>query len=257
MRKILIVLVALACQQYAHAQSISMDQAQDDAVQASLDARDQFVTALENKDFASVTREGLDSAIHEFAEQIIADQRDPALAQELLGQWTVSYARFEEALAIHLASKALGDHAPLFPWLNDFINKAAAKYGAVILQLKIVKDIQILNFAIPVVFNPTGSWQSPTADNRIEYRKHFIPFANLVTYYVTLYGCKYELKKHGLDNLKQICSKAADKLEFVMGRYIAPVVSDWIFNASNHAIAIGEDRLRYKTANDLRQAIQE
>jgi hypothetical protein len=257
MRMILIVLAALSLQQYSQAQSIDINQAQDDAVQASLDARDNFVTALENKDFTAITHDGFDSAIQEMANEILVDQNDPAMAQALLDLWAQASLTFEATLAARIANKDLGDHDPLFPWLNNFIVNLASKYGNLIYSLQIIKDIQTLNFAIPVVFTPTGAWQSATGDNRIEYRKHFIPFANLVTYYVTLYGCKYELKKHGLDSLKKICSKAADKLEFVMGRYIAPVVSDWIFKASNHALTISDGQRHYNSVGDLRQAIQQ
>jgi len=256
---ILIVLAALTCQQYSHAASaqITTQQGQDEAMQAALDARTNFVHALEKQDFTAITHDGFDSAIQELANEIATEQNDPAMAAELLNLWNQTSPAFAATLEARLTSKDLGDHSPLFPWLNDFIGKLALKYGALIFSLPIIKDIQTLNFAIPVVFAPHGTWQAAGVDNRIEYRKHFIPFANLITYYVTLYGCNYELKLHGLTSLKKVCSKAADKLEFVMGRYIAPVVSDWIFNASNHPLSISEQRLQYNSVDDLRQAIQE
>jgi hypothetical protein len=254
MRMILIVLAALSCSQYSQATT----QAPEDlAIQASLDARNDFVTALKTKDFEGMTHQGFDAAIQELAQQIRTDHQDDVMANELLAQWNQTSASFSNLLAARLANKDLGDHDPLFPWLNDFIGQLATKYGTLIYSLPIIQDIQMLNFAIPVVFNPQGNWQMVGVDNRIEYRKHFIPFANLVTYYVTLYGCQYVLHQHGADQLKKVCSKAADKLKFVMGRYIAPVVSDWIYNASNHAAPITDSQLRYNTVDDLRQAIQD
>lgn len=228
------------------------------AIQAALDARNEFVTALENKDFTAITHQGFSHAI-EVAIQDLRDRSDNELADELQAQWQKS-----DFMGALFASqfRDLGDHAPLFSWLDDFFNKMAAKYGTIIFSLPYVKDLRTLNFAIPVVFTPKGKgWQQAGVDARIEYRKHFIPFANIITYYAALFGCNYVASKQGLPELKKLCGKAADKLQFVMGRYIAPVVSDWIFKAANHgsssSIQIGSDRLRYNTADDLRQAIQQ
>ena len=227
------------------------------AIQAALDARNDFVTALQNKDFTAITHEGFANAI-ETAVQDLRDRSDDQMADELQAQWEKS-----DFMGALFASQFndLGDHAPLFAWLDGFFNKMAAKYGTIIFNLPYVQDLRTLNFAIPVVFAPKSkAWQTEGVDARIEYRKHFIPFANIVTYYVTLYGCKYIAKKNGIDG-KQICGKAADKLKQVMGRYIAPPVSDWIFKVanrnSNDSIRIGSDRLRYNTADDLRAAIQQ
>jgi len=71
-----------------------------------------------------------------------------------------------------------------------------------------------------------------------------------------LYGCKFELHQHGADALKQLCSKAADKLEFVMGRYIAPVVSDWVFKETDQHLQITDGQRTYNSVDDLRNAIQ-
>jgi hypothetical protein len=173
------------------------------------------------------------------------------MAQQLQDLWNQ-----HEDLFYTLAFKDLGDHAPLFTWVEDFLGQMASKYGAVIYKLPIVSDIRMLNFAIPVVFNPHGSWQTTGVDSRIEYRKHFIPFANLVTYYAANYGCIYAAKKYGVPQAKQLCGKVAEKLKFAMGRYIAPVVSDWIFKASNRSLTIGNDRLHFVTPEDLAKAIQ-
>ena len=224
-------------------------------MQAAIDARNDFIQNMEQKNFTKVTHDSLEHAIQELIEYLV--QHDgSAMAEELQTQWKTSETIFFTANLIGRFDD-LGDHAPLFAWLEDFFNKMSDKYGTIILSLPVVQNIRTLNFAIPVVFSPKGSWQVVNADNRIEYRKHFIPFANIVTYYATLYGCDYAVKKNGMDQLKQLCSKAADKLEFLMGRYVAPVVSDWIFKAGNSDVKIGSSRLRVLTADDLRSAIQQ
>jgi hypothetical protein len=251
---ILIVLAALSCQH-----SFADTSSEDAGIQAALDARNEFVTDLKNKDFESITHQGMDYAIQELAAYVATQYNDQAMSADLLNQWNAaSSANFADLVTAELSNKDLGDHPPLFPWLNDYIAKLADKYGSsIVYALPIIKDIQTLNFAIPVVFSPRGGkWEVNGVDSRIEYRKHFIPFANIITYYVTLYGCKYEIKKHGMEDLKKICSQAATKLEFYMGRYIAPVVSDWIFKEANSSLTINASQLHYTTVEQLRAAIQ-
>ncbi len=219
------------------------------AIQASLDARDEFVTALQKKDFTVVAQHAFEIAIKELVKDL-RERNDVGMANELMGQWEQTQSMF-----FSLSMDELGDHAPLFTWLEGFFTKMSDKYGAIIFNLPYVKDLRTLNFALPVVFNPKGKWQSAEYDNRIEYRKHFIPFANIVTFYSASYACNYYATKAGQPQLKKLCKTVAEKLQFVMGRYIAAPISDWIFRASNHSIQIGKDRLRYTTASELRAAV--
>lgn len=251
MRMILIVLAALSVHQVSFAAT-----PEEAAMQAAIDARDEFVHEIANKNFDTITHQGFDYAIRELAKQIKANYADEVMATSLLDQWNRSSSNFSDLVTQRLLNKDLGDHDPLFPWINTFLAQMSEKYGSIIMTLPIVKDIQMLNYAIPVVFQPHGTWQSSSVDNRIEYRKHFIPFANLVTYYVTRYGCEYALAHYGMSDMKKVCPKAADKLEHVMGRYIAPVASDWIFKAGNRPLNVNDRQLRYRTVDQLRNAIQ-
>jgi hypothetical protein len=242
-------------------QSYSFATPADEAgIQAALDARDTFVKALENKDFTSITHDTMDSTIRDLADQIRTTVKDDVMADELLNQWTDASTHFEEQIATRVSTRDLGDHPPLFPWLAAYITKLTTKYS-ILGDLQIIKDITIMNYAIPVVFTPHGSWESPTVDNRIEYRLHFIPFSDIVTYYASYYGCKLALAHYGLSDLKKICPKAANKLEWVNGRYIAPHVSDWIFKAANKgdnsSIEITDSDLQFETVAELRNAIQD
>ncbi len=253
MRKILILLSVFVINQSAFANVPS----EMDAIRAALESRNDFVSALKTRDFTAITHQAFDVAIRELAQQLREEHHDDLLADDLLMRWTQSSANFAGEIASMLGKKELGDHDPLFPWIQDFLNNLGDKYGTIIFSLPIVQNIVMLNYAIPVVFSPHGTWQTAEANNRIEYRKHFIPFANIVTYYVSLYGCKYVLAQQGVTTgVKQLCTKAATKLQHVMGRYIAPVVSDWIFKSGNQSLEIGADRLRYTTAEELQQAIQ-
>ncbi|MBU6155075.1 MAG: hypothetical protein KGP28_12290 [Bdellovibrionales bacterium] len=254
MRSILILLSVVLLQTTSNAQFID----DSPAIQAAIDLRNDFVNALEKKDFIPFAHRGMDGAIRMLADQIRNDQGDVEMSERLIRQWEDSSLRF----GVLLSSKVqdLGDHEPLFPWINEYLGEMAAKYGTIIYTLPLVQDIQMINYALPVVFQPKGTWQTDSAsqgiDLRVEYRKHFIPFANFVTYYVALIGCQIVADRQGQPEMKKVCKPAAEKLQFAMGRYIAPVVSDWIFNASNQSLQIGPNRLKYNTVEDLRRAIR-
>ena len=220
-------------------------------VQAAIEGSRAFVQSARQKDFSAITHEQLNNAIGELA-QDLRDRNDNAMATELESHWAMT--QFQ----IFSLNKELGDHSPLLPWLEDFLQKMATKYGTLILTLPIVQDIRTLNFAIPVVFAPRGNWQVVGSDNRIEYRKHFIPFANIVTYNAAKYGCLYLVKKNGLDQLKSLCSKVADELKFLMGRYVAPVISDFIFKSTNNAssLELADKDLVDFTAEQLLQILK-
>lgn len=226
-------------------------------MQAAIDVRNDFVRALQRKDFTEFAGKGMDGAIRQFADQIRTRFSDEARASELIQRWEATYVLFQRRALPKMDE--LGDHAPMFPWINEFLAKMSSRYGTIIYNLPIVKDIQMVNYALTVVFHPRGPWQQDGAsqgiDLRIEYRKHFIPFANLVTYYTALVGCNYVAQQQGDPQLKRMCKPAAEKLRFAMGRYVAPVVSDWIYNASSESLHIGPERLRYNTAQDLRKAV--
>lgn len=246
--KTIITLVAFA-QLYigtaAHAQGDLI------ALQAAIQVRDQFVTALEKKDFTEMTHQSMGNAIEILAQDLIDTHSDVAMAQKIRKIWNQNQSVFFTA-SFH----DIGDHAPMIPKIEDFLKQLADKYGTIILTLPVVQDIRTLNFAIPVVFHPKGEWQSAEVDNRIEYRKHFIPFANIVTYYGALIACNYFAAKSEQPEMKKICRPAADKLKFAMGRYIAPPISDWIFNQSNRTYVVSSEARVYNTPEELRAAIQ-
>lgn len=220
-------------------------------LQAAIDVRDQFVTALQKKDFTQITHNSMSNAVEMLAQDLRTNHSDDVMATELERIW-----KSNEMMFFTVQLNDLGDHAPMIPQIEDFLKQLSDKYGTVILTLPVVQDIRTLNFAIPVVFHPKGEWQSTEYDNRIEYRKHFIPFANIVTYYGTLIACNYFAAKSEQPDLKKLCKPAAEKLKFAMGRYIAPPMSDWIFNQTNQSIRVTDSQRYYVTAGDLFGSIQ-
>ncbi len=252
MKTLILSLFAIAqLQLAAPARAENVHQGELIALKAALDVRDQFITALQNKDFTEMTQKSMGNAVGVLADNIRNEYEDEGMASELEEIWAQ-----DEVAFYSLGWRDLGDHSPLIPKIEEFLKTMADKYGTVIYSLPVVDDIRTLNFAIPVVFHPKGAWQTKDVDNRIEYRKHFIPFANIVTFYGSLLACNYYAQKSGQPEMKKVCQPAAEKLKFAMGRYVAPQMSDWIFAQTNKSITITDSQRRYTTAQELSAAIR-
>ena len=261
MKSFLIILAVITCQNQSFASETTVSSAQFAAIEAAFNEHTNTLNTyeghftgepIENIKLVELAFKGFDTAIYTLADTIHATFQDNAMEEELLTNWTAYSSDFHVNLLRTLSMKDLGDHRPLYPELDAFLKELASKYGQAVYALPIVRDVSMLNFAIPVVFAPHALWwQTTGADNKIEYRKHFVPFANLATYYGSLYGCKLILRRQGMKDDNKLCETAAEKIRSVMGRYVAPVVSDWIFNSGKHKVKINYLSLPIQSAKDL------
>lgn len=120
-----------------------------------------------------------------------------------------------------LANRNLGDHDPLFPWLRKTYQILEILLGSRTMKQYRLTDLNILNFALPVVLNPAGKgW------DRTEYRKHFVPLAGVTTYWSAYLGCRAIIE---WELLQQICDPAATAAGWLMEKTIAPTLSDKIY----------------------------
>lgn len=175
---------------------------------------------LDNGLVSNVAKKGLDIMVAQGVERL-RDAGEIDLADQYQREWT---QQISVSLSSHLSSFELGDFDPLSPWLDGFYNTLYKKTHGIVKGIRVVHDIYKANFALAVVLKPNGKWRKNTDYDRIEYRKHFIPFADIMTYWVTLEACNYYLSKY--DNF---CGDAADLLEHYMGRWVAPRLSDSVF----------------------------
>ncbi len=227
------------------------------AIRAAMGAREQAIVDVSAEDVREVSQNALNTVV---AQGIRALSRngDGALANRYEREWNHSYSNF----LLSFGSKDLGDHSPLSKWLADFYDKLEDRLGTSMIHTGVLGDVYLLNFALPVVFAPKGSWRSTSPENRdwVEYRKHLIPFANVVTYWGSLFACnKVMAQQMAGKQGKDLCKKVATKLRFVMGRYIAPKISDFVFNRVNglpgRLEITAQDRV-YVTAEELARAIE-
>lgn len=145
-------------------------------------------------------------------------------------------ARFSRQWKImkQTAAMDLGDHAPLSQWLADYYEVLAQRFGEAILKQLHLDDLLTLNYAIPVVFHPAGKKNSQTTWDLTEYRKHFVPFAGVVSYWVAFGVCTYASTHiDGGSGVKQYCGQIAGLLRKGMIMYPAPKLSDWVYGTAN------------------------
>jgi hypothetical protein len=121
----------------------------------------------------------------------------------------------------------LGDHKPLNAWLDTFYKKTESRLGLPVMKLLHLDDIRVINYAIPVVFQPAGDKRNGDHWNRVEYSLHFVPFATVVTYWGSLTACKL-ISLHFIP-LKRFCGAVASILRGAMGNMIAPKLSNYVY----------------------------
>jgi hypothetical protein len=189
--------------------------------------------ALARGDISGPLTQSVGNLVAEAAD-VLRESGQPQIAAKVEADWKKHYARGLTAADFVLGhgKDDLGDHPPAIEYLAHLYDLLMQYSGGLARQVRLVEDINTLNYALPVVFQPNGAWQSGDfAADQIEYRKHFIPFANIVTYYAALYGCKYATGQY-IPELERICKPLAERLEWYMGRHVAWKISDAIFQAA-------------------------
>lgn len=174
----------------------------------------------------------------------IVDANLDALAREGHGDLAARHReiwerRFAKSLTRRLS--AMGDHDPLSLYLVDLYEVLSKTLGEKSKYAAILKDLNSMNFAIPVVFAPRGDWRTKkdSRADRAEYGVHFVPFAGILTYYASLSACQQAAASKGLGKLgKMLCPKIALRLEAEMSKRLAPKLADYIFNRANGTSAL-------------------
>lgn len=153
------------------------------------------------------------------------------LAAQLESEWTnqISTALNARVASAEFGTLELGDFDPLSPWLDNFYNTLYYKTKGLVKGIRVIHDIYLMNYALAVVLKPNGAWRLNTSYDRIEYRKHFIPFANTVTFWTAVKACQ-----HYLPQFKKYCDNGSSYLERFMGKHIAPHISDAVFSMISH-----------------------
>lgn len=144
--------------------------------------------------------------------------------------------RFSHSWKAMRAAHALdiGDHQPLNQWMADYYEVLAQRFGENLLKQLHLDDVLVLNYTIPVVFKPNGNAKANQTWDIVEYRKHFVPFSGIVSYWVSLGVCMYASAQTGNTQLSENCTQIAGLIRKGMVMYPAPKLSDWIYEKATH-----------------------
>lgn len=99
-------------------------------------------------------------------------------ARRIEWQWK---SRWKGYLVTH---RGIGDHTPLSTWLSEVYFYTESLIGLGLMEFFHLDDILVINYALPVVFNPC----SPEWDSA-EYNLHFSPFIGVLGYWSAFGVC--------------------------------------------------------------------
>jgi hypothetical protein len=172
----------------------------------------------------SVTLETIDILVKESVDELIAAGHIDE-AYDIQVGWNQTSASMDR---FALQPFDLGDHAALNDYLTQMYNQMEAVMGDTVLKSTRLYDIKIINYAIPVVFDPrmeSGKWSHP--EPKVEYSKHFVPFASMMTYWIARVGCQVSGAP------KQVCGPVAGVSEHLMKTRLGGQLSDQVYDRAN------------------------
>jgi len=135
------------------------------------------------------------------------------------------------------AGRDIGDHKPLIAWLANVMATLERTLGFGTCKALHLTDIDVFNYAIPIVFHPcTFPMDAVTVDRQTEYREHFADSPRyggglipVVVFWVADIVCSAATFGGGWFF---ICTPISDLAEWAMQKWIAPKLSDDIFTKS-------------------------
>ncbi len=166
-----------------------------------------------------------------FASFLLKQKGKPQIAAEIEAEYLDNYQNYTYLYAIG-AVKDIGDHPPMWEWLDKLEKKLRAELGDFIMQASRLDDLRVFNYAIPIVLQPAGDerFDPPVLISKLDYKQHFVPFAGALSYWVTWGVCVGATYGAGMLFL---CTPAGLIAERVMENRIAPDLSDRIWERAN------------------------
>ncbi len=147
-------------------------------------------------------------------------------ANQLEAEWTQSYSLY--FFGTGLALMDLGDHDPLIPWLANVMGNVEKRGGKGFTKRTRIDDLRIINYALPVVFRPTGNKKTGQEWGSEEYGKHFNPLLGVVTYWTARIACKQLAQSQPV--VSRFCSNIAGVAEKIVVSRVAPRLSATIYS---------------------------
>lgn len=191
--------------------------------ESAIIAHHSVIVRLINQDVDSVARDTLDVLVAEGVEALrvegfVAD------ADRFESEWQNKY----RTLFMAIGALGLGDHTPLSQWLATFTDALHERLGDQVFNALHFDDIETMNFALPVVFQPRGDRRNTDTWDKLEYRRHFVPFSGVAAYWGSYAACQYAARTQPM--LKMFCKRVAGMVKQVVELRLAPRLSDTIYD---------------------------
>lgn len=189
------------------------------AIQRILNSQSQVINQMTSGDFQAVS----DAAVAASVREGIQALRDQGY-QEEANYWEQRFS----GLFAELNTLGVGDHTPLFQALADFYNRLSGMLPPMILERLHLTDINTLNYTIPVVFQPSGDRRNGDHWDKMEYRRHFVPFSGIASYWAAYGACLYASQQE--PRIKQLCGQLANLARRIVEMRLAPRLSDYVYD---------------------------
>lgn len=154
-------------------------------------------------------------------------------AQEIETEYNDYYQNYAYRFAIG-ALQNIGDHPPMWDWLDKLEKELRAALGDWIMKVTRLEDLRTFNYGIVIVLQPGGDERTspPTMISKLDYSQHFVPFAGVLSYWTAWGICTGAT--WGAGAITFICSPVGMIAERVMVLKIAPDLSDEIWERANN-----------------------
>jgi hypothetical protein len=129
----------------------------------------------------------------------------------------------------------LGSHAPLSEKLACVYDAIESRIGHDRARSMRLSDIKTMNYGLPVTFQPRGDRRAGQESHRwdkLEYRRHFVPVAEALTYWGAYLECRRSTEGQPVG--RSLCKRLARLVSQVVELRVAPLLSDKIFEGTNN-----------------------
>jgi hypothetical protein len=173
---------------------------------------------------SQMTKQAVRYLVEEGARQLLASGK-PEVAAKL--EWEAEVVNSQVLSVVDLFD--LGDHRPLDSGFAALYQLMKENLGSEVLVKFHLDDADVLNYSTPVVFQPRGDRRTGEAWSREEYRKHFVPFSGVITYWVSYGGCLVATQSEPI--LAAFCGVTAQGMRKAVVKSVGPLLSDRVYDS--------------------------
>lgn len=167
-------------------------------------------------------------AVMKFAFQLLREKGHSEFAHRTENEW-MFYSHQLELGSIGMLD--LGDHRPLSEWLGWFYRELESLLGRSLCTFFHLDDIKAFNYGYIVTFHPEGDPITREVWDKIEYKKHFVPFVTASFYWSAYIACALAAPFPG----SFACSMGLQFPRYVIKHWVAPPVAGQVYTQTIRA----------------------